>query len=76
MSHAGSFVQCFVDDRHEKGRRVTASRAFLPGRSEAFKGGGSTGLLTLRPNCTAAEIILELADGEYGATHQPQTGMV
>lgn len=51
--------QCFVDDRHAGGRRVTASRAFLPGGEATFAGREGCGALTLRANCTAAQIILD-----------------
>ena len=56
--------QCFVDERIGDGRRVTASRAFLPQGAEtlfasAEGNAGGGGELSLRSHCTAAEIVLD-----------------
>ena len=56
--------QCFVDERIGDGRRVTASRAFLPQGAETVfaptdGNTGSGGDLALRSHCTAAEIVLD-----------------
>ena len=56
--------QCFVDERIGDGRRMTASRAFLPQGEETNFGspesdGGRAGELALRSHCTAAEIVLD-----------------
>ena len=51
--------QCFVDERVGDGRRVTASRAFLPQGVETFVNNPEAGELTMHTRCTAAQIVLE-----------------
>lgn len=67
--------QCFVDERIGDGRRVTASRAFLPNGAETVfeprNGAGGAGDLTLHSHCTAAEIVLN--DPEQSIAEQATT---
>jgi choline dehydrogenase len=63
--------QCFVDERIGDGRRMTASRAFLPqGAETSFEpaegDGGRAGELALRSDCTAAEIVLDELERSSG----------